>query len=129
MKRITLLVALLGLLLVAAPHLAAAHEEEGEDDGVDEKDVVVLTDKNFDAEMKKAKFALVGGRGGDWSVRDGAPRRDRRSHRAHRPPCRSSSTLPVRREGGWGCRLRGGRGLPLPCVPLGVLWAPRALPR
>ena len=50
----------LGLLLVAAP-LPAKAGGGGGDDGpaVDEKDVVVLTEKNFDKLVKKSKFALV----------------------------------------------------------------------
>lgn len=47
-----LLCALLGSLLLAAPIARA-------EDDVDETDVVVLTDANFDEKIKAAKFALV----------------------------------------------------------------------
>ncbi len=49
--RSLLAVALLGLCIA---NVASA-------DDVDEKDVVVLTDKNFDEKIKAAKFALVRG--------------------------------------------------------------------
>ena len=55
MPRNLLLCALLGsLLLLTAPFPAVSAEDD-----VDEKDVVVLTDKNFDTIIKGAKFALV----------------------------------------------------------------------
>lgn len=49
---------LLGVVLFAAP-FAVVRADDGEDDGVDEKDVVVLGDKNFSSIVDKAKFALV----------------------------------------------------------------------
>ena len=55
MPRNLLLCALLGsLLLLTAPFAVVSAEDD-----VDEKDVVVLTDKNFDKTIKGAKFALV----------------------------------------------------------------------
>ena len=75
MKSNTLLVLLVGFLVVAAPIArvyaaeAEAADEYGDDDDEaeapaapaedDEKDVVVLTVKNFDDIVKKSKFALV----------------------------------------------------------------------
>ena len=54
------LCALLGsLLLLAAPFQVVS----AEDDDVDEKDVVVLTDKNFADTISGAKFALVSASG------------------------------------------------------------------
>lgn len=47
-------VVLLGCLLLASPFAHAADDEK-----VDEKDVVVLTDKNFKNTLKKHKYALV----------------------------------------------------------------------
>jgi len=49
---------LLGVVLLADP-FAVVRADDGEDDGVDEKDVVVLGDKNFSSIIDKAKFALV----------------------------------------------------------------------
>ena len=55
MPRNLLLCALMGsLLLLTAPFAVVSAEDD-----VDEKDVVVLTDKNFDKTIKGAKFALV----------------------------------------------------------------------
>lgn len=68
MSRWTLVALLLGLLLVAAPisRVAAEEDEYGGDDDEEapakddsEKDVVVLTSKNFDEVVKGSKFALV----------------------------------------------------------------------
>ena len=52
------LAALLGCLLLAAPAFGSGG---GDDEGpaVDEKDVVVLTDANWDEVIKGSKFALV----------------------------------------------------------------------
>lgn len=61
---------LFGVLLLTAP-LIKAEEEDYEDDhdeegaaaapaGDDEKDVLVITQDNFDDKVKKGKFALVG---------------------------------------------------------------------
>jgi hypothetical protein len=47
----------LGLLLLVATAAVARAEEEADD--VDEKDVVVLTDANFEEKMASAKYALV----------------------------------------------------------------------
>ena len=66
MSRRAALLALLGLLLVAAPMASLADEDYDEDEdekakgGEDEeKDVVVATQKNWDDVIKKSKFALV----------------------------------------------------------------------
>jgi hypothetical protein len=70
MSRATLIALLLGLLLVAAPvarvygeedaDYAEEDEDEAEAGGDDsEKDVVVLTTKNFDETIKKHKFVLA----------------------------------------------------------------------
>jgi hypothetical protein len=56
---------LIAALLVAAPACSAEEETfeiEAEDE---EKDVVVLTDANFDETLKKHRFALVRGRAGE----------------------------------------------------------------
>ena len=44
---------ILSALLVAQKAVVA-------EDDIDEKDVVVLTEKNFDETLKKSKYALVG---------------------------------------------------------------------
>lgn len=64
-----LIAALFGLLLLAAPFVRADDEEYEDDsaddaddkkgDGDDEKDVKVLTQKNWDELVKGSKFALV----------------------------------------------------------------------
>lgn len=58
MSKRVFLALLLGVVLFAAP-FAVVRADDGEDDGVDEKDVVVLGDKNFSSIIDKAKFALV----------------------------------------------------------------------
>ena len=68
MTRAQWLALLLGILLVSAP-LIRAEEEEYEDNddddsdsgsgSGDEKDVVVITQANFEDKVKKSKFALV----------------------------------------------------------------------
>lgn len=70
MSRSQLLALLFGLLLVASPVIRG--EDEYEDDGEEEaaapsgddaeKDVLVLTEKNFDETLKKYKYVLVGAR-------------------------------------------------------------------
>lgn len=65
-----LIAALFGLLLLSAPFVRA-DDEEYEDDSSDdaeeakgdddEKDVKVITQKNWDEIVKGSKFALVGG--------------------------------------------------------------------
>ncbi len=67
MSRYQLLALLFGLLLVSAPFVRADDEyegDEGEDEegappSSDEKDVVVLTTKNFKDLIKKHKYVLV----------------------------------------------------------------------
>lgn len=74
MSRLQLLALVFGCLLLAAPLCRAADEEEYDDEldeeeeagegeekegAADEKDVVVLTDDNFDDKLKDVEFALV----------------------------------------------------------------------
>eukprot|EP01026_Neomeris_dumetosa_P075189 TRINITY_DN789_c0_g1_i1.p2 TRINITY_DN789_c0_g1~~TRINITY_DN789_c0_g1_i1.p2 ORF type:complete len:527 (+),score=124.27 TRINITY_DN789_c0_g1_i1:135-1715(+) len=67
MTRVQLLALLFGILLVFSPHIVSGDDDEYDEDDDDEggsgddseKDVVVLTDKNFDDVINKSKFALV----------------------------------------------------------------------
>ena len=68
MSRTAILALLLGLMLVAAPLIRAEEAdeydeeaEEGEAPAGDEaeKDVVIITEDNFEEKVKKSKFALV----------------------------------------------------------------------
>ena len=64
-----LIAALFGLILLSAPFVRAEEEEYEDDsaedteekkaDGDDDKDVKVLTQKNWDEVVKGSKFALV----------------------------------------------------------------------
>ena len=112
MSRKLLLCALLGLLLVARPAWAEEEEEEQED-GVDEKDVVVITDKSIKGLLKKHKFALVGGVGSGHAAPPAPAQLTSRAPGGRQaltvpplPPCRLSSTPPV--SAGRGQRPRRG---------------------
>jgi hypothetical protein len=68
MKKWQILAVLFGVLLVAAPLVASAEEAEDYDDESEEaapagddseKDVLVVTTKNWDSTVGSAKYALV----------------------------------------------------------------------